>query len=411
MLAFGSSYMVGNSGLLFSNASLHRNFFSLFRAVRVRHFFIESLFSRSEYELAKTTLLAHLLYYPFDLRTYLKFNTVDSFNFTLPFCSLISFLKSSANSSLSGLKHASELTGLAFKSQKIHYSPKPILVTNTHITNFSISGPATLALLRRNVFFAPKLFNNLLMTKYLLTKTNTLATYGVKLVPYSNNLYSYFFSSRENLLVKSNLNPHPSFRGVILRRVTKMLRSTRFLPNILPWYYMTFIRFFENCSGKKILFKFNPFLENSLTFVDLARCQTWHPRLRQFQRLLGPKLFLRESLKILTIAFKFKDPTFLMNWITEMLQRMNFFKYRLLFRYLKFAFRYFFYPYFNALGFRGLKLKLKGKISVAGNARTRTLFYRVGYTSHAEYKNRVTQHFTTISTFTGVMGFTVWFYF
>ena len=60
---------------------------------------------------------------------------------------------------------------------------------------------------------------------------------------------------------------------------------------------------------------------------------------------------------------------------------------------------------FNELGAKGFKVKLKGKISVAGNARTRTLVYRVGDTSHSKMSNRVAYDLSFINTFTGVLGF------
>lgn len=69
----------------------------------------------------------------------------------------------------------------------------------------------------------------------------------------------------------------------------------------------------ENCSGKKVYLKFNPFIENSLTFTDIARCNMWSSRITSFQKILGPKIFLHESLKILHLAIRFKDPTFLAN--------------------------------------------------------------------------------------------------
>lgn len=127
--------------------------------------------------------------------------------------------------------------------------------------------------------------------------------------------------------------------------------------------------------------------------------------------MLGPKLFLRESLRIFHLAINYKDPTFLLNWMKAMLYRMNFFKYRLLFRYFKFVMRYLFWAYFPELNFKGLKLRLKGKISVAGNARTRKLVYAIGETSHATVNNRVISDFTTVNSFTGVMGFRMTFYF
>jgi ribosomal protein S3 len=64
-------------------------------------------------------------------------------------------------------------------------------------------------------------------------------------------------------------------------------------------------------------------------------------------------------------------------------------------------------PYFHTLNFKGFKLQLKGKIGVSGNARTRTLFYQIGQTSHATMDNKMDYTFTLINTFTGVLGFQV----
>jgi ribosomal protein S3 len=62
---------------------------------------------------------------------------------------------------------------------------------------------------------------------------------------------------------------------------------------------------------------------------------------------------------------------------------------------------------FNELKIKGLKIKLKGKISVAGNSRKRTILYRIGQTSHSSLNLRISHSKTTITTFTGVMGFQV----
>lgn len=66
-----------------------------------------------------------------------------------------------------------------------------------------------------------------------------------------------------------------------------------------------------------------------------------------------------------------------------------------------------FHHVFKDLQIKGLKIKLKGKISVAGNSRKRSILYRVGKTSYSEVALKVSQHKTTVNTFTGVMGFQV----
>jgi len=49
----------------------------------------------------------------------------------------------------------------------------------------------------------------------------------------------------------------------------------------------------------------------------------------------------------------------------------------------------YFIQMFETLGIKGLKIRLKGKISVAGNSRKRTILYRAGVTSHSTVKNTI----------------------
>lgn len=62
---------------------------------------------------------------------------------------------------------------------------------------------------------------------------------------------------------------------------------------------------------------------------------------------------------------------------------------------------------FADVGIKGLKIKLKGKISAAGNSRKRTVLFRVGKTSHSAVDLRISYQSFLINTFTGVMGFQV----
>jgi ribosomal protein S3 len=60
---------------------------------------------------------------------------------------------------------------------------------------------------------------------------------------------------------------------------------------------------------------------------------------------------------------------------------------------------------------KGIKFQLKGKISVAGNARTRTVLMSVGYTSHSSFSNKILYNLNLIPTFTGVLGLRLWLVF
>jgi len=272
-----------------------------------------------------------------------------------------------------------------------------------------LNSNTTLDVFFKNTNLLSYVFTNSLLFKYLfsLTSTQLQISSPVLLLNLSNNL----FPTQHSFFTKSNILTFHSFNYQLKRRVLKAFTYDTFSPNVTMWYYHTIVRFIENCTGKKVYLKFNPFIENSLTFNDLSRCYIWARRVVRFQKVLGPRMFLRESLKIINVAIRYRDPTFLANWIRAMLKRTNFYKYKPLFRYLKYVFTHLFQVYFKDLGFKGIKLKLKGKICVAGNARTRTLFYRVGNTTHSTFDNRVVYDLSYINTFTGVLGFQLWFYY
>ena len=226
-----------------------------------------------------------------------------------------------------------------------------------------------------------------------------------------HQVYSYEKNISSRQFRSSNLTTLNSVNYVIRRKFLRLISSNAFSVDLSFWYYKTLLQFIENCSGRKALLNFGPFVENSLTFEDRARCTLWNNRVTGFQRIMGHRIFVYEALSIVAIAIRLKDPTFLSNWIRGMLKRLSFWRYRLIFRYLKFLLRHIFKPNFHLFGFRGVKLSLKGKISVAGNARTRTLFLRVGDTSHSKMDNKVSYDLSLVNTFTGVLGFKLFFYY
>lgn len=137
----------------------------------------------------------------------------------------------------------------------------------------------------------------------------------------------------------------------------------------------------------------------------------WTQKLKSFNRSVGHGFFLSESVQILYIALKIKDPFFLINWMVNVLNKISFWKIRMFFHFLRYTFKYFFWEVFSLLGVRGIKFKLKGKISVAGNARTRKLIYKIGDTSFATLDNKILHSFDLVRTFTGVMGLQIWLVF
>ena len=320
----------------------------------------------------------------------------------------LSLIKKQKNVKLTKKKIKKKIS-ILFQSLKSTYTFERKTSVKSFSTITQNASNLTLDLFFKNTNLLSYVFTNSILFKYLFSLTSNQLQISSPVLMF--NLSNNYFPTNNSLFNKSNIVTFHSFNYKLKRRVLKAFTYDTFSPNVTMWYYHTIIRFIENCTGKKVYLKFNPFIENSLTFNDLSRCYIWARRVVRFQKVLGPRMFLRESLKIINVAIRYRDPTFLANWIRAMLKRTNFYKYKPLFRYLKYVFTHLFQGYFKDLGFKGIKLKLKGKICVAGNARTRTLFYRVGNTTHSTFDNRVVYDLSYINTFTGVLGFQLWFYY
>ena len=271
-----------------------------------------------------------------------------------------------------------------------------------------------------DVFFFSRLTSNPLILKYMIFKTTSLVR---EKTPFVTSLRStlltqllkdsqvFSFGDRRILNKFTNIQPTLNLKVAFKRRVIYNLIQKTFMVNIVLLKYKMLIEAMEHFSGRKIYLKLSPSLEKSLTFEDSAQCRIWESRIYGFRRMLGPRIFVVEALRLVCLSLRLKDPTFLANWIRGMLKRLSFWKHRLIFRYLRYLIRYLFMNYFPQLGFRGIKVQLKGKISVAGNARTRTLFFSYGETSQSTFDHKVAYDLSFVETFTGVMGFKLWFFY
>ena len=206
----------------------------------------------------------------------------------------------------------------------------------------------------------------------------------------------------------SNIVADTNFNFFIKKTIIKIFSYSKLPISPVSWHYLTLIKFLEFCSGKKIYFNYSFLVINDLSSSEKFRCLLWSQRLRSFKRSFGAKLFLIESLHIVYTSLKLKDLYFLSNWLLKFFYKISFWKYKLIFRYLYYILRYLFLPLFPELGIKGLKFQLKGKVSVAGNSRTRTFMNQVGSNSYSTFKNRIIFDLNLIRTFTGVIGFKTW---
>lgn len=170
-------------------------------------------------------------------------------------------------------------------------------------------------------------------------------------------------------------------------------------------------RFLEFLFNKKSWLSLNTILWKKFSLDEAIRCRLWIKKLRNFSKVLGKGFFLADTVRIFYRALQIKDPHLLVNWLANTLKKISFWKYRSFFHFLRYFCRFFLWPTFGELNVKGIRFKLKGKISVSGNARTRTVQTSTGINNFSSYKNRALHVTRLIPSFTGVMGFQLWLMF
>jgi hypothetical protein len=252
------------------------------------------------------------------------------------------------------------------------------------------------------------LWNPILLKSFLFPKNNS-TSYKSSVLSIASQ-YNHVSESRKDIH-HSNLTPHHSFSKHFSKKVLNSFANRLFREDVIPFYQNTLIRFIEFCTGKKALFQFYPFVNQHISKDYMVRYKKWLPRMGFYERRLGHRFFLEESLHIMHISFALRDPKIIASWLRAIILRISFWKTRSIFRFLKYLFHNYFIHVFDDIRIKGLKIRLKGKISAAGNSRKRTILYRVGNTSHSEVNLRVVKDFSLINTFTGVMGFQVYLFY
>lgn len=95
-------------------------------------------------------------------------------------------------------------------------------------------------------------FSHQLLAHYL-SSPNLLKT---KLLGRSHNARHFIKSLGLSESDYTNIYPVATFRKRVLKRVKKFVTGTMLRINLTPWYHNTIIRFFENCSGNKVMLQY-----------------------------------------------------------------------------------------------------------------------------------------------------------
>ena len=312
-------------------------------------------------------------------------------------------------------KHSSRFTnyGSPTLSTKPHHrvnlvTPQTLVSTPATSQNITRFHPTPVA---HSLNLFGKLFTKNLFTSFLVYKRFYLSSPLLTERP-NKLLTKYFYlRSRNEKQLLSNIVCIDLPKTPKLFLNLKGTKTAKFQTNFLCWYNFLLVRFLQHTTGLKVSLMFNPFLHKTLSLAERAQLDLWTQRVKGFQRIIGPKISLKESLQVTYLSLKLKDPSLFSSWLSRTIHKVSFWKYRAFFRYLKFLLQNLFLPSFSVLGMKGVKLKLKGKVSVAGNARTRSIYYRVGSTGQSTLNSKVLHNLTFFYTFTGILGLQIWFYF
>lgn len=212
-------------------------------------------------------------------------------------------------------------------------------------------------------------------------------------------------------LISSNLTPVDTGRFARHLFLTSEAWRGRFrLSDVSPFSHFC-SRFLEFLFNRRSCLSISSILWQKFSMEEAIRCRLWIRKLRNFSKVLGKGFFLADTVRVMYRAFRMKDPHLLINWFVNTFKKISFWKYRSFFHFLRYFCRFFLWPTFKELGVKGVRFKLKGKISVSGNARTRTISTSTGVNNFSSYNDRVLHAMRLIPSFTGVMGFQLWLIF
>jgi hypothetical protein len=184
-----------------------------------------------------------------------------------------------------------------------------------------------------------------------------------------------------------------------------------FSSDVSPWINDSIVRLIEHSSGSSALLQHSMHAENMVDTKSKLEYKKWISRMAYYERNLGHRFFMEEALHIIHLSFRYHDVTLFSSWLKAIITRISFWKTRSIFRFLKYVFNNYYKFAFNSLSIKGIKIRLKGKISAAGNSRKRTILFRSGRNSYSSVNIKCLHEFKTITTFTGAMGFQVWFFY
>jgi hypothetical protein len=216
----------------------------------------------------------------------------------------------------------------------------------------------------------------------------------------------YVIKTLTNFFTK--LTKFPFIEDAILSDVVLRFVENLFQQKISIYLNRIFFKHFNNFEKFLIYNVFDHISIIFKTFYIKSDIKSYKSY-KRFWKLNNRTLFFRnfETAVVLISFFIYKDTLLLTSFLRYNLQRMSLFKHRVfivrLFKILKLLF----IKTKDIYNILGLKVRITGKLSVTGNARTRSVYFQTGLTNKSNLETKVDYSFTSINTETGCLGLSV----
>ena len=185
-------------------------------------------------------------------------------------------------------------------------------------------------------------------------------------------------------------------------------------PNMLIKPYFYIIKNILLCYlGTLVCIWVNKNLFNIFKLLELICCYKLLYLNYSFKNIFLKKSQLKFSIFIVWSSLWNQNSILLSKWIKYQIKIIKFWNQKILLKFIIKIFKHFtlnknFFKKYTSLS--GIKLILKGKIGVGGNARTRKYIYNIGITSSSNYNNILSYTSNTSANTPGAVGIRVWFY-
>jgi hypothetical protein len=226
-----------------------------------------------------------------------------------------------------------------------------------------------------------------------------------KKIFFYNNTYILYNSFI--ILIKNYLNKKNIYYFINYFKLSKF----SLFQNIILKHYIYFFEYFLKIKNKKNFFIF--FNKFSLYFDDKNKILKNLKFLLKIYWILKMKILFKveELFQLLFLFIKYKDISFFLSWLKMTLEKINFKFHKKIFLSIILFFNFFFKQIFYFFWFKGIVLKIKGKISQGGNSKKKRIYYQKGNYSWTNKSFKLYYDASIIRSYSGVLGLKCFLFF